>query len=217
MRSTRGTLSLHAAETRTRVLEAALSAFWKKGYQSTTTREIAMAVGLSVAGVYVYFDSKSDLLAEIVEDSHSRLVEMLNGVATRESSPTARLSDLVATFSATSAREHCTALVAERELGLLDGETLERVRQQRTHIFNLIRETIVDGIRSGEFLAAEEETHDLVFAVVAISKDLARWYKPNGPLTPDELGVLHGKWALRLVHAVASDDVPQAPKEEDMP
>ena len=40
-----------------------------------------------------------------------------------------------------------------------------------------------------------------MLGLVAISKDLARWYQPDGPLSAEELGALHGKWALRLVRA----------------
>ncbi|WP_395156711.1 TetR/AcrR family transcriptional regulator [Ilumatobacter sp.] len=197
------TPSPQAVESRARILDAALNAFWKKGYHSTTTREIAAAVGMSAAGVYVYFQSKPQLLAEIVEESHARLVAVLDEVMQHASTPSERLASLVAAFSAFNANHRRTALVAERELGALDADAFERVRNHRNRIVDLLMSTLADGIKEGEFGVDPDEIHDLVLGMVAISKDLVSWYQPGGPLDPTELGALHGKWALRLVRVGA--------------
>jgi AcrR family transcriptional regulator len=195
------TPSPQAVESRARIIDAALNAFWEKGYHSTTTREIASAVGMSAAGVYVYFQSKPQLLAEIVEDSHARLVAVLDGVLEHATTPSERLTGLVGAFSAFNANHRRTALVAERELGALDADAFGRVRNHRNRIVDLLTSTLSDGVRAGEFRVDPSEIHDLVLGMVAISKDLVSWYQPGGPLEPAELGALHGTWALRLVRA----------------
>ena len=45
-----------------RVLGQALELFWKKGYESTTTRELEDALGLSQSSIYNAFGSKHGLL-----------------------------------------------------------------------------------------------------------------------------------------------------------
>ncbi|WP_342215837.1 TetR family transcriptional regulator [Nocardia cyriacigeorgica] len=44
--------------TRARLLEAAAAAFADKGFNATTTRDIAAAAGMSPAAVYVHHRSK---------------------------------------------------------------------------------------------------------------------------------------------------------------
>ena len=48
-----------------RLLVAAVQAFAERGYHATTTRDISTRVGLSPAGVYVYYKSKEELLHRI--------------------------------------------------------------------------------------------------------------------------------------------------------
>lgn len=50
-----------------RICDAALELFVKKGYRATTIDEIARRVRLTKGAVYYYFQSKADLLGEIVQ------------------------------------------------------------------------------------------------------------------------------------------------------
>jgi TetR/AcrR family acrAB operon transcriptional repressor len=56
-----------AAETRERILEAALHVFSKKGYSRTTFVDIAREIGLSKGAVYWHFKTKTDLLAGLIQ------------------------------------------------------------------------------------------------------------------------------------------------------
>lgn len=47
------------------ILEAAFDLFCRKGYTNTTMSEIARSAGMTVANLYVYFDSKLLILYEI--------------------------------------------------------------------------------------------------------------------------------------------------------
>jgi len=47
------------------ILEAAATLFSEKGYEQTTTHQIAAAAGVSVGALYRYFDSKQVILREI--------------------------------------------------------------------------------------------------------------------------------------------------------
>ncbi|MCL5959293.1 MAG: TetR/AcrR family transcriptional regulator [Chloroflexi bacterium] len=52
---------------RAQILEAAARVFAEKGYHETTTREIADAADLSEGTIYIYFESKADLLFGILD------------------------------------------------------------------------------------------------------------------------------------------------------
>ncbi len=51
-----------AEETRTRILNAALNLFRRKGFDQATLREIATEAGVSLGSAYYYFDSKEALV-----------------------------------------------------------------------------------------------------------------------------------------------------------
>ena len=56
------------------VLEQALEVFWRHGYQSTTTRDLEAALGLSQSSIYNTFGSKEGLLSAAL-DRYEALVD----------------------------------------------------------------------------------------------------------------------------------------------
>ncbi|MDY7100671.1 MAG: helix-turn-helix domain-containing protein [Actinomycetota bacterium] len=57
---------------RDEILDAALAAFAERGYDRTSVREIARAVGLSQAGLLHYFANKEELFAEVLRRRDER-------------------------------------------------------------------------------------------------------------------------------------------------
>ena len=76
---------LTAEERRTEILDAALSAFSRKGYHATSIDDIAGEAGVSKALIYEHFASKQELYAdliarnarELLPDAHDLRVERL--------------------------------------------------------------------------------------------------------------------------------------------
>jgi len=65
-------------ETRTRILEAALALFLKRGFEETTMRNIAKEAGVALGAAYYYFDSKDALVMAFyghAQDELGALVE----------------------------------------------------------------------------------------------------------------------------------------------
>ena|SRR3990172_747051 len=59
---------------REKIEAAARASFIRRGYNATTTREIALAVGLSAGALYVHYPSKEALFAAVVKSYQRRLV-----------------------------------------------------------------------------------------------------------------------------------------------
>ena len=55
-------------EKRRKIREAAARLFAEKGFENTTTRDIAGAAGINNAALYYYFDNKEQLLYQILEE-----------------------------------------------------------------------------------------------------------------------------------------------------
>jgi len=62
-----------AEETRSRILEAALSVFQVRGFEKATMREIAVEAGVAVGAAYYYFDSKDALVMAFYEQAQAEM------------------------------------------------------------------------------------------------------------------------------------------------
>lgn len=84
-------------DTRRRILEAALDLFAQKGYEATTVREIAEAVGFRDSAIYSHFESKRQVYDALLQEAGSRLPSILGltSSALAERDPEAALSDFV--------------------------------------------------------------------------------------------------------------------------
>src|SRR3954464_10631962 len=62
-----GARRLPAATAREEILDAAAELFAQRGYAATSTRLIAERVGIRQASLYYHFDTKEQILAELLE------------------------------------------------------------------------------------------------------------------------------------------------------
>ncbi|MCY7285149.1 MAG: TetR/AcrR family transcriptional regulator, partial [Cyanobacteria bacterium CAN_BIN43] len=53
------------AETQTRILKAAQRLFARRGFEGTTTRELAKAAGVAEGTLFRYFENKKAILVEV--------------------------------------------------------------------------------------------------------------------------------------------------------
>jgi AcrR family transcriptional regulator len=59
------------------ILERAAEVFASKGFEGSSVRDLSRATGISLAGLYHYFDSKQQLLHRIQMDAFTRILEQL--------------------------------------------------------------------------------------------------------------------------------------------
>ncbi len=64
-------------QTRTRIFEAALALFRKRGFVNTTMREIAKEAGVALGAAYYYFDSKDAIVMAFYERAQEELTPRL--------------------------------------------------------------------------------------------------------------------------------------------
>lgn len=69
------------AQKRGRILDAAERCFVRAGFHRTTMQDICRAAGISPGGLYIYFNSKEDLIAGIVERDRAEFAERIAALA----------------------------------------------------------------------------------------------------------------------------------------
>ncbi|WP_344232557.1 TetR/AcrR family transcriptional regulator [Kribbella hippodromi] len=182
-----------------RLLTGAIDAFAERGYQATTTRDIAARAGMSPAALYVHYPSKERLLFEISLYGHNAALEVLRSAASPDrETPSERLRSLVAAFTAWHARHHTIARVVQYELAALSPEHLAEVATIRRAISSQIEQVLADGVADGSFTVTDLPGTTL--AVLSMSIDVARWYTPHRG-DPEALGALYADLAHRMVQA----------------
>jgi AcrR family transcriptional regulator len=166
------------------ILHAALRAFRDHGYHATTLDDIADALGVRKAGLYYYFPDKESILYACHRESLAELDRILEG-AKQLRTPADRLAHVIRahvrvmtdTLEGSPLAFEVTALSPERQKEVIAG----RDRYERA-----LRRMVKDGVTSGEFRELNPKT--AVFAILGAINWIARWYRPEGALRPEELG-----------------------------
>src|SRR5271170_6342113 len=74
-----------------KILEHATAIFCEKGYEGASMRDLSRASGMSLAGLYYYFESKEKLLYLIQKDLFTTVMELLRERLGEVTDPEARM------------------------------------------------------------------------------------------------------------------------------
>jgi TetR/AcrR family transcriptional regulator, cholesterol catabolism regulator len=168
---------------RRELLDAAAELFAERGYDATTTTDIAERLGLQKASLYHYVRGKRELLHALVREAQEPSLAMLAAIRASDAEPLAKLRAVVERHALFLIRNRTRTVLylderrnlsAERRAEVLAGE-----REYASGVVELIRE----GRRAG----AVRETVDAAIAgqtLLGAVNWLHRWYRPGGG--PDE-------------------------------
>ncbi|MEV0336531.1 TetR/AcrR family transcriptional regulator [Nocardia sp. NPDC050717] len=185
--------------TRARLLEAAVAAFADKGFNGTTTRDIASAAGMSPAAVYVHHKSKEELLYLISRSGHEVTLNLVVEAAGSDPDPVTALRAVIRAFAAHHARGHTSARIVNYELAALTPEHHAEIRAIRQQIDREIRDLVERGVATGAFDVPD--TRMAAVALLSLGIDIARWYRDEGAWSPEDIGEAYADMALRIVGA----------------
>lgn len=186
------------------VLTAAIAAFAEHGYHGATVRDIAARAGLSVPGMYHHYASKQEMLRALVEESMADILgRSRQAIARAGDDPVQRFSALVRTVVAFMA-EHRELAVLQAESRYLDPDNWRRYVALRDEQEALVVSAVADGKDRGSF-TTPESADDATRAVLTLCLGVPGWYRPDGPLTPDQLADQYVGFCLGIVgHDVAA-------------
>lgn len=168
------------------MLDAATLLFAERGYDATTTRELADACKVTKSALYYHIGTKEDLLFDIQDrfalESIARLLEVLADM------PDEPAEDVFNTVM----RTHCSTMDTDRagvavfseQMRYLLPEHLERVQRLSNEYVALIGD-VVRATATNEQLHAHPSP--VTLAIVGAANSMHRWYKPNGRLTITEI------------------------------
>jgi AcrR family transcriptional regulator len=162
-----------AAESRQRIIEAALSCFLDQGYNNTTMDDIVEESGLSKGSLYWHFDSKADLfnatMMSVFEEIGEDALEEIEQCSTAADKLRAMAQ---AAVSIGQQAEGFFNLFLEFWASSSCREEASQIWLELLKEYQEITATIIEeGIESGEF--APVEADQLVWAILAAYDGLA--------------------------------------------
>ncbi len=103
---------LQAQARREQILEAAVTLFAEQGFDGTSTRQIAAAVGVTEGLIFHYFPTKADLVSAVLESRHGFIIKLREILADANRRPVGEvLPEVAATWLRTLRAETAIASV----------------------------------------------------------------------------------------------------------
>lgn len=181
-----------------RLLAAATRLFADQGYDRTSVQEIVEAAGVTKGALYHYFGSKEDLLQEVYARLLRLQQERLDMYAGSQEPVEERLRAAAADVVVTTIENLDDASIFFRSMHQLSPEKNKQVRAERRRYHERFRALVEEGQRAGVF--TRDIPADLVvdyhFGSV---HHLSTWYRPDGPLTPQQVATHLADLLLRAL------------------
>ncbi|RKQ35255.1 TetR/AcrR family transcriptional regulator [Kocuria tytonis] len=168
------------SERRRRILDAAAELFARHGYRAVSLQSIGERAGISGPGVYRHFESKQEILAELLEGISTRLLSGGRAIRERHGDTPEALAELISFHVDFALADSALIRVHERDFGSLEQRTRHRVRDVQRRYLTEWREVL-------RTLQPERPLQDhttRAFAVIGLINSTA--YSRARTASPDE-------------------------------
>jgi AcrR family transcriptional regulator len=168
---------------RAELLALAASLFAKRGYVSTTVRDIADAAGILSGSLYHHFDSKESMADEILTGFLDELFDTYEEIVAAGRGPRETLEAVVvASFESIHRRPAEVAIYQSEAKHLMQLPRFSYLNDRNAEFRKLWKGILTDGVRDGVFRA--DLDIELVYRFIRDTVWVAvRWYNPDGALS----------------------------------
>ena len=181
------------------LLAAAAALIAEKGFEATSMRDVSAALGVSLAGLYHYADSKEELLYKIQHRTFASLLAAQEAAAALGATPEERLRRLVVGHLEFYTHHFNELKVCTYELESLRGERFRKTERLRRQYYELMANVLAElmGESSAPAHAPRASRHMALY-VFGMLNWIFMWYDPTRHGDVDAIGkemidfVLHG-------------------------
>lgn len=181
------------------VLRAALHEILAVGYHGSTVRGIAARAGLSVSGLYHHYTSKQQMLVTILDLTMADLLARARAAHEEGGDPVERFCLQVENLVLFHTHRRELGFVGAAEMRSLEPANRARIAELRTEQQRMVDHEVAEGVRAGRFRA--DHPHEAARAVVTMCTALPSWWRPDGPLAPEQVAAQYVGLARRMLGA----------------
>lgn len=169
----------HADSRLPQVLDAAARLFRTRGFEGTSVRDIARAVGMLPGSLYCHFETKESLLVAVYVKGVRQISDAVRSAVDRQTDPWDRLEAACVAHLEAILHDDDYAQVVVRvrpaDVPAADGNLIELRNQYESLFDGLIRELP---------LARGTDRRVLRLMLIGALNWSQTWYRPNGRLNP---------------------------------
>jgi AcrR family transcriptional regulator len=157
------------------ILRTAAAIFAEKGYHQASIRDIARATGVSLSGLYYYFDSKEELLFLIQDHAFGTLLANLERLLDGAEEPHRRLKLLIENHLAYFVGNKAEMKVLSHESDSLTGEFRRGVNAKKRRLTQVAMEILRELRPRGD----EADLRVATFSLFGMMNWLYNWHRPE--------------------------------------
>ncbi|MFC0439504.1 TetR/AcrR family transcriptional regulator [Kutzneria buriramensis] len=208
---------------RDRLLAAATTLFYERGFLATSVKEITQACGFTQGALYNHFSSKDELLYELVLDIHAELERhTIRERANAGDDPVDQFAALVAVHVTAHCQFRERSRVGNHEYRYLTSSRLVGVLDIRRRLRDQLAEVLAAGAAAGAFHLVSGSATGTARAVLDMCGLISEWFRDDGELTPLAMHRRYVELALRMAggppeppHWPVLPEPPQFPGVDD--
>lgn len=207
-------MSLMGGNTRRReIIDAVARVFDRKGYDATSTQDIADEVGILKGSLYYHIESKEELLFTIIKEAYDAALAAVAELEKREGSALEMVEGLV--------REHVEVFTATRvqtsvffrDFRSLSPERQRVIREAGEVYSNFLRGQIRRGQSEG-VIRSDLDPRLCAIGVIGMLNAMSFWYHPEGSAAPSEIGE---EFSRLIIGGLKSPNSGQQPPNQRKP
>ncbi|HZQ25526.1 MAG TPA: TetR/AcrR family transcriptional regulator [Terriglobales bacterium] len=202
------TLTAASSDTRfdrqlAKIIDHATDIFYEKGYEGASMRDLSRASGLSLAGLYYYFQSKDELLYMIQKHLFTSVMEVLRERLKQESDPEKRVQMFIWTHLEYFLAKPKSMKVLSHEDDVLQGELGSEIAALKRQYYRCCAD-LVDALKREKNL--EFNSRVAVLSLFGSMNWIYTWYNSRVDGDAARLAAEIGEVFLRGIYASSSRD-----------
>lgn len=196
---TDGYTKLEEDSRRNELIAKSAKLFREKGYDGTTVRDIAAAVGMQAGSWFYHFKSKQEILVAVMEQGMARSLKEIEDISVQSLPPRAAFHALVLTHLKTLLAPHNDFIpVLLYEARALDDESRAKIVAM-TDRYEAVWDDVIDALhQSGDWAAPTGLDRLFLFGALNWT---AQWFRPGAGITLEDLADQAVQFLLRTPDA----------------
>jgi TetR/AcrR family transcriptional regulator, cholesterol catabolism regulator len=174
-------------DSRQEILHTAARLFQQRGYDATSMNDVASALKLSKGGLYHHFQSKDEILFEIMDHAMEITQERVVNAVRNIPDPEERLRSLI--------RKHIEVVLSPRDREItvmlhenhpLPPSLRKRINARKKDYVHFLESVIAD-VQKARRAGGRVSPRAAAFALLGMINWIYQWYKPEGELQAQTL------------------------------
>ncbi len=178
--------------------------FRRKGFSSTSIRNIGDSMGVTSAALYYHFKNKDEVLFGIMHQGIRYVIDAVETVIAGEELPLDQLKAAVRAHVSVSLENQDFAAVLLQDLRHLSAESRSQMVQERDS-YETIWADLLKRCADRGAIAPDTDLHLLRLMIFGTLNLIVTWYRPEGERSPQEIADTYYRYIFNGVLEVQDE------------